>query len=159
MTLKTAISIAVLAALLPSTLVRAQAAPPTQLPAAAKQSLQGAWEGPKKGRESDGRYKLTITGDALRYQGPKAEEWYEAKFTLPEGKFPLQLHATITGSPRKDDVGAKVTAVFKIEDGTLSLAGYDANAPAGWDPFDENEQFLYELRKVEPRKGSTPTGK
>jgi hypothetical protein len=159
MTLKTAISIAALVALLPSTLVHAQAAPPTQLPTAARQSLQGAWEGPKKGRESDGKYKVTIAGDALRYQGPKAEEWYEAAFTLPEGKFPLQLHATITGSPRKDEIGAKVVAVFKVEGATLSLAGYDSHAPAGWDPFDENEQFLYVLRKVEPQKGSAATGK
>ena len=156
MTLKTAISFAALALFVPGA-VHAQAAPSTQLPAAAKQSLQGAWEGPKKGRESDGKYKLTITGDALRYQGPKAEEWYEATFTMPEGEFPLQLHATITGSQRKEEIGAKVVAVFKIEDGTLSLAGFDSHAPAGWDPFEENEQFLYVLRKVGPQKGSATT--
>jgi hypothetical protein len=42
-----------------------------------------------------------------------------------------------------------VIAIFKIEDGTLTLAGFDPDFPAGRDPFEENQRFRYDLRKVE----------
>jgi hypothetical protein len=53
--------------------------------------------------------------------------------TLPAGKDPRQLHATIKGCPpsQASSIGQVVRAIFKIEDGTLTLAtGSDgANEP------------------------------
>ena len=143
--MKTALcnAVTVLALHVPCALVEAQVA--SISPAA----LQGSWEGISVG--SAGKYTLKITGDSLRYQGPKTEEWYEAKFTLPDGKYPQELHATITGCPRKDEIGSKVAAIFKIEDGTLFLAGADPDSDYELDPFEDNPRFRYKLTKVPPK--------
>ena len=51
-----------------------------------------------------------------------------------------------------------VFAIFKIENGTLTLAGISASAvqsprPSGQDPgFANNSLFRYDLRKVQPPK-------
>lgn len=142
-----AVSVTMLCLLASCALVRAQVAPIGQ------SHLQGSWEGVSVGQESAGQFTLTITGNSIRYQGPKTDEWYEAKFTLPDGKYPQELHATITGAPRKADVGAEVAAVFKIEDGTLFLAGADPDSDyaAAADPFEDNPRFRYKLRKVPPK--------
>jgi hypothetical protein len=149
MALHKAVSVTALFLLPSCALVRAQAAPTTS--AAAQTHLQGAWAGVSVGQESAGTYTLTITGSSLRYQGPKPEEWYEAKFTLPDGKYPQELHATITGCPRKDEVGSKVVAIFRIEDGTLSLAGADPDSDYAADPFEDNPRFRYKLKQVPPK--------
>ena len=73
--------------------------------------------------DTPGEITLRFEGNSLRFQGPKQGDWYEATFTLKEGVLPQQMVATITGSNMPKDVGRVVDAVFKIEDGTLFLAG------------------------------------
>ena len=52
----------------------------------------------------------------------------------------------------------ELRAIFKIENGTLTLAGISASAvqsprPLGQDPgFENNSMFRYDLRKVQPKK-------
>ncbi len=150
MTVNRVVCIAALFLFVPCALVRAQLAAP---PRASQAQLQGSWEGVQIGQA--GKYSVAIAGNSLRYEGPKPNEWYETTFTLPAGEYPQQLHATITGCPRKDDIGRKVVAIFKIEDGTLTLAGYDPDSQDSPDPFEDNPNFRYDLKKVEPQRKST----
>lgn len=120
------------------------------------QHLQGSWEGVQEGHEAAGKYTLTITGNSIRYQGPKPDEWYEATFTLPPGGYPQQLRATLTGAERTKDIGAVVVAIFKIEGGTLTLAGFDPDSLDWRDPFEESPGFRYDLRKVELPENPKP---
>jgi hypothetical protein len=109
---------------------------PTQLPADATtvavaspppptvgelKPLQGYWEGDGAG----GKCSITITGNSLHYRA--GTNWFETTFTLPAGTDPRQLHATIRDSspPTNNSVGKVVFAIFKIEDGTLTLAEDD----------------------------------
>ena len=81
------------------------------------------------GQEAAGKISITITGNALHFQGLNPTEWYETTFTLPAGTYPQQLHATIKDCAQPcDDIGKVVFAIFKIEDGTLTLAGIQASA-------------------------------
>ena len=100
-----------------STTVASQA-PPT---VAELKSLQGYWEGDGAG----GKCSITITGNSLHYRA--GTNWFETTFTLPAGTDPRQLHATIRDSspPTNNSVGKVVYAIFKIEDGTLTLAEDD----------------------------------
>ena len=148
MIIKTALAIAALAVLIPCALVRAQDPPAAPQPTAAQtQPLQGAREGVQVGHESAGKYTITITGNSLRFQGPKTDERYEATFTLPAATYPYpqQLHATITESSDPDDIGRVVFAIFKIENETLTLVRYGGKPPL---IFEGHQDYRYDLKKV-----------
>ena len=89
------------------------------------QLLQGTWEGfslrdgpPVKGTNTT---TVTITGNSFHFH-QDTNFWFETTITLPAGKDPKQLHATIkNSSPPKNGIGQVVRAFFKIEDGTLTL--------------------------------------
>jgi uncharacterized protein (TIGR03067 family) len=122
-------------------------------PAAAElQLLQGTWEGVMVGQEKDGKVTITITGNSLHFHRD-TDFWFETTITLPAGKDPKQLHATIKGCPpsQADSIGQVVRAFFKIEDGTLTLATIGDDAEETPKSF-EAAPNRYELRKVQPQK-------
>ena len=130
------------------------------------QLLQGTWEGTWEEAgvgdqppvKSPDKITITIAGNSLHYHR-NTNFWFETTFTLPAGADPKQLHATIKDSGGKDSIGKVVVAIFKIEDGTLTLAtgNGDGEAPKSF----EAAPNRYELRKVQPQKNPTelPTSK
>ena len=103
------------------------------------------------GAESDGKITITITGDSLHFQRD-ANFWFETTFTLPAGTDPPQLRATIQAP--EDSIGETVFAIFKIEDATLTLAGFQASAaepPKTFPSSSEGPLFRYDLGKVQPQ--------
>lgn len=158
MTIKVALAVTTLSILLPCGLICAQAAGPAAQPTAAElQPLQGSWEGVMAGHEEAGKISITITGNSLRFQRLKTDEWFETTFTLPAGTYPQQLHATIKDcSEPCDDIGKVVFAIFKIEDGTLTLVGIQASSAEPPKTFgeipglDDNRIFRYKLKKAPP---------
>lgn len=119
------------------------------------QFLQGTWEGVQVGDKARQKITITIAGNSLHFHRD-TNFWFETTITLPAGKDPKQLHATIKGCPRsqEDSIGQVVRAFFKIEDGTLTLAtiGDDAEeTPKGF----EVAETRYELRKVQLQKKNT----
>ncbi len=108
--------------------------------------LQGYWEGEGAG----GKCSITITANSLHYRA--GTNWFKTTFTLPEGTNPRQLHATITdcSPPTNNSIGTVVFAIFKIEDGTLTLAEIDGSDKPP-ETFD-NASSRYVVRKVQPPK-------
>src|SRR5262249_53701802 len=119
------------------------------------QRLQGTWEGVMVGHEKDGNITITITSNSLHFHRD-TNFWFETTITLPAGKDPKQLHATIKGCPpsQADSIGQVVRAFFKIEDGTLTLATMGDDAEETSKSF-EAAGTRYELRKVQPQKKNT----
>jgi hypothetical protein len=171
MTIRMALAVTTLSILMPCGLLCMQAAGTDNQTAAALQRLQGSWEEVLVGQEAAGKISITITGNSLHFQGLRTDEWYETTFTLPAGTDPQQLHATIKDCPRPHDIGKVVFAIFKIEDGTLSLAGIQASAveppktfgedksllkvedafnfPDASQGFEDNSIFRYDLKRVQ----------
>ena len=123
--------------LMPPAFAEDKSAPRTDtiVPASDLDRLQGAWEGTESGREAEGKCTLTITANALRFQGVNKGEWYAGTFELPAGTNPAQLRGTIKDCPAKDFIGKVSLAIFKIEDGTLTLTGHapgEAEVPKGF---------------------------
>ena len=125
------------------------------------QLLQGTWEGVMVGQEKDGKITITITGNSFHFHRD-TNFWFETTITLPSGKDPKQLHATIKGCPppQTDSIGKVVGAIFKIEDGTLTLAtgGGDSSpegTPKSFEATEDKGLTRYELRKVQPHKKNT----
>ena len=157
MTIKRVLAVTTLSILMPSGLICAQAAGTTNQPTAAElQPLQGTWEGFMAGNEAHGKITITITGNSLHFHRD-TDFWFETTFTLPAGTYPQQLQATIKDCPQPcDDIGKVVFAIFKIEDGTLTLVGIQASAVEppktfGEIPgFEDNRIFRYKLKKAQP---------
>jgi uncharacterized protein (TIGR03067 family) len=122
--------------------------------AAELRRLQGHWEGDA----AAGKSSITITGNSLHYYA-RTDFWFETTFTLPAGTDPQQLRATIKdSSPPTNAIGQVVVAIFKIEDGTLTLAySQDSEGPPPTAfPSDPNSPVArIDLRKVEPQKKNT----
>jgi len=120
--------------------------------AAELQLLQGTWEGVLVGDEAHQKITTTITGNSLHFHRD-TNFWFETTITLPAGKDPKQLHATINGCPssQADSIGKVVRAFFKFEDGTLTLATIGDDTEETQKSF-EAAGTRYELRKVQPQK-------
>ena len=121
----------------------AESGAPTPLAGDLK-ALQGHWEGEGSG----GKCWITIEGNSLHYRNSGG--WFKTTFTLPAGTNPRQLHATIKEcSPPSDGaIGTVVFAIYKIEDGTLTLADGSDKPPASF----EAASSRYTVKKVQPQK-------
>ena len=129
------------------------------------QLLQGTWEGFSLNREKpDGpivkgtnTITVTVTGNSLHFHRD-TNFWWKTTITLPADTNPRQLHATIKDChdcppQQENSAGTVVVAIFKIEDGTLTLAT-DNGAGEALKAF-EGAPNRYELRKFQPQKKST----
>ena len=102
------------------------------------------------GDKSDDQYTVTITGNSFHFYRD-SKFWFATTIALPEGTCPRQLHATIKdGAPgQESSVGKVVVAIFKIEDGTLTLAaGGSEETPKSFEAAEDKVVTRYELRKV-----------
>ena len=123
------------------------------------QLLQGTWEGVVVGDKAHEKITITITGNSFHFHRD-TNFWFETTITLPAGTDPKQLHATIKGCPpsQADSIGKVVGAIFKIEDGTLTLAtsgGGAEETPKSFEATEDKGLTRYELRKVQPQKKNT----
>ena len=122
------------------------------------QLLQGTWEGVLVGDTTYQKITITITGNSLHFHRD-TNFWFGTTITLPSGKNPKQLHATIKDCPpsQADSIGQVVRAFFKIEDGTLTLATIGDDAEETQKSFEATKEqgTRYELRKVQPPNKNT----
>jgi len=116
------------------------------------------------GGEKDGKITMTINGHSLHYHRD-TNFWFETTFTLPAGTNPKQLHATINRCADGETIGKVVLAIYKIEDGTLTLAGIRTPDSPPEPPITfESENTMsghIKLRKVQPQEKNAklPTSK
>jgi uncharacterized protein (TIGR03067 family) len=159
MILKKSLGFTALSLLLPCILLGLQAGCTTNKPTASElQRLQGKWEGVMVGQEKD-KVTIIITGNSLHFDRG-TNFWFETTFTLPAGTDPKQIHATIKHSASEDSNGKVVLAIFKIEDGTLTLAGIrtpddEDGLPKSFENVKETMSGRFELRKAQPQKKNT----
>jgi len=138
----------------------AKAKGPANPPTAVElQLLQGTWEGVIVGDESHEKITITITGNSFHFHRD-TNFWFETTIILPAGTDPKQLHATIKGCPpsQADSIGKVVGAIFKIEDGTLTLVTSGGGAdetPKSFEVTEDKGVTRYELRKIHPQKKNT----
>lgn len=151
--LKTAIVFATLALSLPDNPAYSQE---TSKPAASakqeKTELEGTWEGTEMGREAKGKVTMIVSGNSIDFRGADKREWYKATFTLPSGTEPKQLHGVMTESPLPEFVGKKAVSIYKVEDGTLTLAGRKPGNPEIPKEFQGEDTRTFVLKKVKASK-------
>jgi len=119
----------------------------------ALQQLQGTWSGVIANNPKNERYTIRIRGDSFHFHRD-TNFWFETTITLPPGKEPKQLHATIRNSAggTNSNVGEIVFAIFKIEEETLILAtrGTDSDdPPLSFENSNDRGLTRYELKRVQ----------
>ena len=104
------------------------------------------------GQETGAQITITITGNALHFHRD-TNFWFATTITLPAGKDPKQLHATIKNCPpsQAESIGKTVRAFYMISGSTLTLATIGDDAEETTESF-EAAQTRYELQKVQPEK-------
>jgi uncharacterized protein (TIGR03067 family) len=160
--IKAAIAVLALSVLEPHGTVRAQTPSPlAAAPANELAPLQGAWQGVEVGGEGEVQCRLKIEGSKVRFERADKKEWYVGTITLPAGKNPKQLMANIAECSHPEVVGKVAMAIYKLEGGTLTLAGHppgDPEAPRSFEGDDTTRTFV--LKKSEPEKvKATPISK
>jgi uncharacterized protein (TIGR03067 family) len=121
------------------------------------QRLQGRWEGVMVGQENGGNITITISSNSLHFHRD-ASFWFKTTFTQPVGTDPKQLHATIKdcAAGQESSVGKVVVAIYKIEDGKLTLVALgddDEETVKSFEATEDNKGLSrYELWKVQPQK-------
>lgn len=95
-------------------------------------TIEGSWNGREVTPDHEGPASLTFSGQKLEFHGANANDWAKGTFTLQEDATPKQLVGVVTESSSGDNVGLKTYAIYKIEDGTLTLSG-GTNFPSAFD--------------------------
>ena len=90
---------------------------------------------------------ITISGDSLHFHRD-TNFWFKTTFTLPAGKNPQELHATIRDCAEKESIGKVVVSIFKIEGEALTLLAMGDDAADMPKSFEATGGARYELRKV-----------
>ena len=88
---------------------------------------------------------LTVSGQSLEFHGSDANDWLKATFTVREDTTPKQWAGIITECSETQYVGKKSYAIYRIEDGTLTISGYEpgnSNIPSAFDASG-TRQFVF----------------
>jgi len=110
-------------------------------------TLQGTWKGQEIGASAKGSASLLLSGANLEFHGANTNEWYKATFTLREDTNPKQLVAIITECPALQYVGKTANAIYRIENGTLTITGNEPGNPAVPAAFDapDARQIVFKM--------------
>jgi uncharacterized protein (TIGR03067 family) len=98
-------------------------------------TLQGTWKGQQADADAGDSPSIVFTGTNLEFRA-STNEWYKATFTLHEDTNPRQLVVVITDCPFSQFVGKSANAIYRIENGTLTIAGNAPGNPAVPAAFD-----------------------
>jgi uncharacterized protein (TIGR03067 family) len=111
-------------------------------------ALQGTWTGKELSADSDDPCRLVVSGQNFEFHGPDSNEWYKGTFTLREGSDPKVMVAAITECPVEKYIGKTDFAIYRLEDGTLTLTAREPGnpeVPAGFDA-PETRRFVFKLK-------------
>jgi uncharacterized protein (TIGR03067 family) len=105
-------------------------------PKAALTAFEGSWTGHDVTPGQEGTDSLTVSGENFDFHGADANDWLKGTFTLREDTNPKQWVGIVTDCASQEYIGKKCIAIYRIENGTLTVAGYspgDPNIPPAFD--------------------------
>jgi uncharacterized protein (TIGR03067 family) len=111
-------------------------------------ALQGTWTGKELSADSDDACRLVVSGQSFEFHGADPNEWYKGTFTLREDSNPKVMVAAITECPVEKYNGKTDYAIYRLENGTLTLTAYEPGNPEVPSGFDapETRRFVFKLK-------------
>ncbi|MDB6112866.1 MAG: hypothetical protein JWR69_4616 [Pedosphaera sp.] len=101
--------------------------------------LQGVWKGEEFDGNAGGQYHLGFSGKNLDFRSADGNEWYKGTFTLREDSNLRLLVLVIAEGCEPKYVGKTSYVIYRLEGGTLTIAGNEPGnpeVPAGFDAPD-----------------------
>lgn len=101
--------------------------------------LQGAWKGQQFDGNAGGQFHLGFSGKNLDFRNADGNEWYKGTITLREDTNPRQMVLVITEGCEPKYVGKTSYVIYRMEGGTLTIAGNEPGnpeVPSGFDAPD-----------------------
>lgn len=108
-------------------------------------ALQGTWSGTPKGQTSP--CKLVISGQNLHIEGLEGGTWYDATLSLEPGSTPKKLSARVTKSSVDKHVGKVAGFLYRLENGTLTLAVLPPGQSSYPQSFEDPAARVFSLKK------------
>ncbi len=112
-------------------------------------SLQGSWVG-KEVNGPSGENRMVVSGNSLKFQGARAEEWYEAKLNLIPGTEPKQVDVLIQNCPSPQYVGKTAKGIYRLENNSLTIAASEPgnqSRPSAFEGAGANEARVFVFRR------------
>jgi uncharacterized protein (TIGR03067 family) len=116
--------------------------------------LQGTWKGQEVGITSQGECSIVISGNTLKYHGVNPNEWYKGTFTLREDVSPKQIVYSVIDCPAPQYNGKTGYALYRIEAGSLTIAGNEPGSPQPPASFDAPDSRRFVLKKKQGPYGN-----
>jgi hypothetical protein len=111
-------------------------------------ALQGSWKERVIQGNPEHECSLIISGHNYEFRDDTdASVWYTGTFSLRENTTPRQYIALISECPFPQYVGKTSMAVYRIEAGTLTIAGNEPGKPAAPLAFDAPDSVRMELKR------------
>lgn len=107
-------------------------------------ALQGTWTGTAKGQTTPS--KLVISGRNMHFEGLEGGTWYDGTLTLEPGT-PKKLRATISKSSVEKHAGKAAGFIYKVDNGTLTLAGLAPGQNTYPTGFEDPAARIFTLKK------------
>ncbi|HEX3800307.1 MAG TPA: hypothetical protein VH413_16550 [Verrucomicrobiae bacterium] len=85
--------------------------------------LEGEWSGLEVTQGQAGPATLTVKGNTLEFHGAGADDWLKGTFELHDGATPKELLGVVTDCVSADAIGKKIYAIYRIEDGAITIEG------------------------------------
>jgi uncharacterized protein (TIGR03067 family) len=99
-------------------------------------AIQGSWTGHEIGADPDSPRHIMFSGNSFEYRGAEADDWAKGTFTLRQDIRPKRLLIVLKDCGPAQYAGKTCYVIYKIEDGTLALAGSEPGDPEPPADFD-----------------------
>lgn len=90
-------------------------------------ALKGTWQAEADGKPAG---SMMLADGNLEYHGADPKEWYKGTYTLREDTNPKQMTILINDCPFPQYVGKTANAIYRIDNGVLTIAGNEPGNPA-----------------------------
>jgi len=111
-------------------------------------AIQGTWKGRSVRDNPEHQVTFVVSGKNFDFRDEtETNNWYKGTFTLKEDVTPRQFIAKVTDCPFPQYVGKTSRAIYKIENGTLTITANEPGKEEMPTDFDSTESSSIEVKK------------
>lgn len=123
------IRFATLAIIVTGCLTSCKTSPSPASPQAVSSSFEGSWTGREITPDHEGPASFKFIGQTVAFHGADPNDWVNGTFLLRADISPKELLGVIKDCSSQDAIGKECHAIYKLENGALTICGYQPGNP------------------------------